>query len=123
MGREYILIKQLLFFQGSILILLSLDVHWEITYRLSLRLAFFNQTPRKPPCTIYELSKELYKWRSKTVHGLQISKLTPRKSDEILFETEMIVRDSLTKILSDDKIMQAFITKNRESYLDNLILK
>ena len=64
--------------------------------------------------------KDSYGWRSKTVHGLKLSKLTAKHSEQLITQLEAIVRRSLLKILADDDLIGTFDSKEREQHLDTL---
>jgi hypothetical protein len=95
----------------------------EITFRLSQRIAFSIGKNGEEASSFFVKIKDSYGWRSKVVHGLRLSKLTPEKSQELLIELEEIVRRSIATILSDEKLISIFDSKERESYLDSLLFR
>jgi hypothetical protein len=86
----------------------------EITFRLAQRIALFLGDGRK----IFNIVKRAYSLRSKVAHGRW--KDDP-KSIELMADTERLVRQSLSRIVSDSELKIQFLGKQRESYLDNLI--
>ncbi len=94
----------------------------EIRHRLSQRVAFF-LAPDNPKEARNFSVKVLngYKWRSKVVHGMHLSKLSSGESGTILLEIEDFVRKSLNKILCDKDLIKIFSSKERETYLDDQI--
>ncbi len=94
----------------------------EITFRLSQRVAFFLGKSRKERLEKFQKAKELYTWRSKVVHGLRLSKLIGSKSIQVSFDTEMLLRESLVKILRSRRLIEEF-TSRREQFLDSLAFK
>lgn len=94
----------------------------EITYRLSQRIAFFLGSNSEERKDISKLVKRAYSLRSEVVHGMRLKKLTEEKSNTSMLNTEQRIRDSIKKILQDDKLIEVFSCKKRESYLDDLVL-
>ena len=92
----------------------------EITYRLSQRVAFFLGCNRKEIAQLFNKAKSLYSWRSKAVHGARLTKLSEEKSAQILHDVEKLARESMSKIFSDDKLINKFDGKKREEFLDDL---
>lgn len=93
----------------------------EITYRLSLRVAFFIEHDSEKCIEKFKQAKDAYRIRSKTVHGLRLSKLTSEASVIYMKNTEEIIRQTFIKILSSAELTNTFTTKKREEYLENLI--
>jgi len=95
----------------------------EITYRISQRIAFFNGSglPSNQKKAICSQAKECYSWRSRIVHGLNLKKLKPEKSGGLRDATEKLVRDALTRALSDPEVLSKLNGKEREQYLDGLV--
>ncbi len=94
----------------------------EITYRLSQRIAFFLGSNSEERKDISRLVKRAYSLRSDVVHGMRLKKLTEEKSNTLMRNTERWIRDSIKKILQDDKLIEVFSCKERESYLNDLVL-
>lgn len=92
----------------------------EATYRLSQRVAFFLASDREEAREIFKDARANYTWRSRVVHGMRLAKLSENEARQILYRTEEFVRKSLNRLLSDQKLIQTFSGKDRESYLDNL---
>ncbi|MBA7658101.1 hypothetical protein ES703_66049 [subsurface metagenome] len=95
----------------------------EITYRLSQRTSLFLGRNKEEAKGLYPRVKEGYGWRSKVVHGMHLGKLHKEESERILFDTEELVRSSLFRILMDSELISIFSSKERESYLDDLIFR
>jgi len=93
----------------------------EISFRISQRIGFLLGNTRSEASDIFTKARELYKWRSKVVHGRRLSKLVNNDDEaiRISFESEMLLRDSLVKILESPTLVQNFST-NREKFLDSL---
>ncbi len=91
----------------------------EITFRLSQRIGFFLGKSRSESFEVFERAKLLYKWRSKVVHGLRLSKLKEQESISVSYDTEMLLRKSLVKILNSPKLRSKF-SSSREKYLDSI---
>ena len=93
----------------------------EITYRISQRIAFFLATDKELAREVFNSVKTSYAWRSRVVHGMRLSKLGGEKSEQLLYDTENLIRKALNGILRDPQLVQNFSDKNRERYLDDLI--
>jgi len=94
----------------------------ETTYRLSQRLAFFLAEDRSKVRGLYDRAKEGYSARSRVVHGFRHLSLGKQRADDLLADAEFFVRAGLTKILTDDRHLQAFAGKGqREDFLDSLV--
>jgi len=76
---------------------------------------------REKAYSLFNKIKEGYKWRSKTVHGSRLKKLSPKKSGELSDELEEILRKTYKQILLDTNLINNFNGKNREDYLDSLV--
>jgi hypothetical protein len=92
----------------------------ELSYRLSQRIAFFSKPEDKSLKEFYYSVKKLYVWRSKVVHG-RIKNISSKDADTYLYDSETIVRKCLKKILEEQQLINTFISKNRESYLEDLV--
>jgi len=92
----------------------------EITFRLSQRIGFFLSQDRSDALTIFEKAKKGYQWRSKVVHGLHLSKLKHDESIQLSFDTEVLGRKSLFKILMTPRLIDEFDNR-REHFLDQQI--
>jgi len=93
----------------------------EITFRLSQRAAFFLANSRDHARELFGIAKTGYGWRSKTVHGLRLSKLSPDESAEISHQAECLLRQTFCRILTDPKLAAHFDGRSREEFLDSLI--
>ena len=92
----------------------------EITFRLSQHVALFLGENPPEAREIFEKVKLSYRWRSKLVHGIRLSKLTKEKSSELINDLEDIVWRSLRKTFGDTELMKRFETRERETFLDDL---
>ena len=93
----------------------------EITYRISQRIGMFLGRNRTEARNVFDRVKKSYGWRSKIVHGLRLSKLTPENSEILIYRLEHTVRHSLIKILGDKPNIVIFNGKGREKFLDDLV--
>jgi hypothetical protein len=94
----------------------------EITFRISQRIGFFLGKNRSNALDIFQRTKKLYAWRSKVVHGLRLAKLKDEESIEVSYDTEILLKNSLVKILKSQKLLQNFAA-SREKFLDSLPFK
>lgn len=93
----------------------------EVTYRLSQRIAFFTSNNKLEASDLFQEIKTSYSWRSKVVHGLRLNKLEEDESEYLSYITEQLVATTLSKILSDSKLIEVFDGASREEYLEHLI--
>lgn len=93
----------------------------ELSYRISQRIGFFLGTNRDEARDYYIKAKKGYGWRSKISHGLKTSKLKDDQTSELGLDTELLLIESLKKILSDRKLIEMIDSDKREEFLDNLI--
>jgi hypothetical protein len=101
--------------------LFGADNGQEISYRLSQRAAFFIGNSSEESKDIFKKVKSSYTVRSKTIHGMRLSKLTPEKSEESILIAEEVIRKSLKKIFSNDELRNKINSKNRDDYFDALV--
>ena len=90
----------------------------EITYRLSQRVAFFLSENRKETKQLFATAKKGYGFRSKIVHGRWKE---DKNSEQLMAETESMVRRSLVRILRDPEFTKTFSERGRERFLDDLV--
>lgn len=95
----------------------------EITFRISQRIAFFLTRGEKSRHEMFDDMKESYKWRSKIVHGVRISKLKSELSAILITNLEDTARRALLTILEDNALAKIFTGKGRERYLDDLVFE
>ena len=93
----------------------------EISHRISERVAFFLVPNRIAAKEKYKTAKKCYDWRSKIVHGRDLEKLGPITSEQILYDSEYFIRESIKKVLINKHLIGKFDEPNRERYLDELI--
>jgi hypothetical protein len=96
------------------------DEGQEVTHKISQRIALFLHGHSDLAYEHYKRVKKAYGWRSKTVHGMRLDKLTSDDSEKLLLEAEMYMRDSLMKILQSQELIEHFSNKGRDEYLDRL---
>jgi hypothetical protein len=92
----------------------------EITYRLSQRVAFFLSEDRNEAKQLFATAKKGYGFRSKIVHGRWKK---DKNSEQLMAETESMVRRSLVRILEDPELTKTFSERGRERFLDHLVFK
>mgnify|MGYP005856332247 CR=1 FL=1 len=93
----------------------------ETTFRLSQRVAFFLADSRERARELFNIAKTGYGWRSKTVHGLRLSKLSQDDSAEISHQAECLLRETFCRVLTDPELVAQFDGNSREDFLDSLI--
>jgi hypothetical protein len=89
----------------------------EITFRMSLRIAFFLATSPVEARTLFIAAKKGYTFRSKVAHGRW--KENP-EAIALVAELESFVRRSMVRILQEPEFMKMFLSGDREHYLDSL---
>ncbi len=99
------------------------DQPQEISYRISYRCTAFLSQSKDEAKQLFEKIKKGYRWRSKVVHGSQLNKLTPEISNEISHNVETLLRKTFIKLLLSNELINHFNGKDRDKYLDNLILE
>lgn len=95
----------------------------EIAFRLSQRMAFFLESDGEKARDVFIRISELYRWRSKAVHGRSLKNFLDDRAPELMTEMEQIVRRALVKILEDEKLAQIFEGREREDFLDRLAFR
>lgn len=93
----------------------------ETTYRLSQRLSLFLGDRSEDCRDIFEKAKSGYSWRSKIVHGLRLSRLTPEQSADLSRISELLLRRAFLRILERPETIATFDSQGREEYLDLLL--
>lgn len=93
----------------------------ETTFRLSQRVAFFLADSRDQARELFKIAKTGYGWRSKTLHGLRLSKLSQEESAEISHQVECLLRQTFCRILPHPELVARFDGNSREDFLDSLI--
>ena len=94
----------------------------ETFYRLSHRIAIFLASDKTQRKEILTDVKHAYRLRSKVVHGMKLGNLTKAKSGELMLKTEELLRRAMARILADSDLVEIFSSKNRESYLEDIVL-
>jgi hypothetical protein len=90
----------------------------EITYKLAQRAAFFiSDTPQSARET-FSKAKNCYAMRSKIVHGRW--KYDP-SIDLTMIDTETIARSVCTRLLGDRQMLDAFVSKKRDAFLEEWV--
>jgi hypothetical protein len=95
----------------------------EIAFRLSQRVALFLEEESTKAQDVFKQVKEGYRWRSKIVHGLRVSKPKEGEVDKLLSELEGLLRRVLVATLSEETTAEMFDGKGREEFLDGLAFK
>ena len=93
----------------------------EITYRISQRIGMFLGSNKIEARNVFDRVKKSYGWRSRIVHGLRLSKLTPEDSEILIHRLEHTVRHSLATIIGNKRNIGLFNGKGREKFLDDLV--
>jgi len=93
----------------------------ETTYRLSQRLSLFLGQQSEDCKDLFEKAKFGYAWRSKIVHGMRLSKLTPEQSADLSRASELLLRRAFLRILDHAETVATFDGPGREEYLDLLL--
>jgi hypothetical protein len=70
---------------------------------------------------LFRAVKKSYSWRSRTVHGLRLNKLSQDESSRIGHEVEGIVRKAILLIIEDWETISRFDSSKREEFLDGLV--
>jgi len=91
----------------------------ETTYKLALRISFFIAGNVPDTESIFKKVKTCYTMRSKIVHGR--SEKYP-EIEEVMADTEAIVRTSFRKLLDPPTLLPAFLSKRRNDFLETWIL-
>jgi hypothetical protein len=90
----------------------------EITYKLAQRIAFFISKDRTSAREAFRKVKACYGMRSKILHG----RLKDHsKMDELMQQTEEIVRASFTRVIDDLDMMPIFLAKDRDGLLEDWV--
>lgn len=90
----------------------------ELRYRLSHRIAFFLSDEPAKTRDIPQRVKACYDTRSKIVHGRWNN---DPEIDDIIRDTENVIRQALNKILDEPRLLNIFVSKGRDEFLDNLV--
>jgi len=90
----------------------------ELKHRLSETVSFFLETEGKKRLNVYKTLQAAYDIRSSIVHGDGIQSKFLKNNSELLFiiasETDEILRQSILKILSDEKLLDLFSNKTKD---------
>jgi|SRR5665213_121201 len=90
----------------------------EITYKLSQRASFFISDTPQGARDVFGKAKKCYAMRSKIVHGLW--EYDP-SIDATMADTEMIVRASCLRVLTDPEMLKTFMSKKRDQFLEDWV--
>ena len=93
----------------------------EVAFRLSSRLALFLESEGAGARALYDDAKKSYNVRSRIVHGLRLKNLPDDQADRYMGSLERWVRDSLVKVVLDDRLHETFAGNGREAYLEGLM--
>jgi len=93
----------------------------ELSFRISQRSCFFLAHDLPNIEETFRTTRRAYKWRSRVTHGRNMTGLSQQESQIVAYHSEDILRLSLRKILSDQKLLGVFESKKRDDYLDSLV--
>lgn len=92
----------------------------EVSFRLAQRISFFLNTDSNDAQIAFTKTKKSYIWRSKVAHGVPLNKLSGDTSEQVLHDTENLLRLAINRILLNSQILAQFNGNHREEYLDGL---
>ena len=90
----------------------------ETTYKLCQRIAFFLADCPDVARDPYRKAKICYNTRSKIIHGRW--KDDP-KIDIVMADTEAIVRTALRRVVEDPEVLNTFVSKQRDKFLEDFV--
>ena len=93
----------------------------EINFRLSQRVGLFLGNTPDDAKAIARIIKDSYGYRSKVVHGALITNLGEKESLVVMNDLEHYLRQALVKIITNERLLDTFQNKVRDSYLDELV--
>ena len=96
----------------------------EITYKISLRLAYYIGTDKDDKANIMELIKRVYNIRSRYFHGDVLDNKDRNIAEQRKISTEMdnLLRRAFVKIIMEDSAIFMGNSKSLENYFGGLIL-
>jgi hypothetical protein len=90
----------------------------EIGYKLCQRIAFFLADSSHTARDLFKKAKNCYRTRSKIIHGRWEH---DPKIDAVMADTEEIVRTVVRRLLENRQMLDAFISKRRDAFLDDWV--
>ena len=94
------------------------DDSGETSYKICQRIAFFLGDSPDVARDLYRKAKNCYSTRSKIVHGRW--KHDPKMADAMA-DTESIVRTAFRRLLENPQLLNAFISKKRDVFLEDWV--
>ena len=97
----------------------------EISHKIAERVAWFLEVEVESRRSLYDRMREIYKIRSKIVHGTEIKGVVGEVSESLMADLELYTQRALKKILADQSLVDTFSSKSdeRESFLGSLLFK
>jgi len=90
----------------------------EISYKLCQRIAFFLAKTPEDARSLFKRARNCYNTRSKIIHGRWEH---DPAIDLVMADTEAIVRTALRHLLDDPRMLQTFISKRRDEFLEDWV--
>jgi len=90
----------------------------EITYKLSQRIAFFISKSKDQARETFRKTRDCYSTRSQIVHGRWEGQ---PKMNALMATTESIVRSALQRVLNEPELLQKFVSKERDRFLEDMV--
>jgi Apea-like HEPN len=90
----------------------------EVGSKLAQRISFFLAETPQDAKELFRKVKACYKMRSTIIHGRW--KDDP-KIDDVMADTEAIVRTAFRHLLENPKLLETFISRDRDSYLEEFV--
>ena len=106
------------FWMGIEALLGAEDNTGEVAFKLSQRAALFLADSPERAREVFRKAKKCYGMRSKIIHGRW--KHDP-KIDEVMADTETIIRTVLLRLLDDPKLLNTFTTEQRDRFLEDIV--
>ncbi|MBI4257908.1 MAG: hypothetical protein HY619_03040 [Thaumarchaeota archaeon] len=94
----------------------------ELSFRISQRIAFFVAGDAQEARELFKVARQGYELRSKIAHGSPLtSKQEKGNPDQLLVDSENLLRKGIIRILSDQNLPSTFSKReSRDRYLDAL---
>ena len=106
------------FFWMALESLFGADDATEIGYKLAQRISFFLADGPEAARDLFRKVKTCYKMRSAIIHGRW--KEDP-KIDDVMADTEAIIRTVLGDLFADPEMVKTFISKQRDKFLEEWV--
>ncbi len=120
LGRAHDVLRRssLPFFWMALESLFGADDANEIGYKLAQRISFFLADTPEVARDLFRKVKTCYKMRSTIMHGRW--KEDP-KIDDVMADTEAIIRTALRDLFADPELVKTFISKQRDKFLEEWV--